>query len=116
MLLKITGDRDHLVKIKLSGKVSQYEWDYDSDPIENSLTTDIYGRQLIIDMSDVDHVDSSGVSWLLGVDKRFRAGDGRMALHSCQPNVTKIFSILKIDTRISIVPDEQASTELMNGE
>jgi anti-sigma B factor antagonist len=54
----------------------------------------VAGRLVVIDMTDVEFCDSTGVGVLLGGTKRSRASGGRMALAGLAPTVDRHFKVM----------------------
>ncbi|MFO7816839.1 MAG: STAS domain-containing protein [Thermodesulfobacteriota bacterium] len=64
-------------------------------------------RYIALDMSEVDFMDSSGLSALLSTLKTINR-KGRLALFGVGSNVGKLFSITRLDKGVlNIFPDEQ---------
>lgn len=67
-------------------------------------------RRLVIDLSGVPYMDSSGVATLVEALQRSRTAGCKLILASLQPKVRSIFTISRLDTVFLIVPDvEQAA-------
>ena len=67
--------------------------------------------RLVVDLSEVPYMDSSGVATLVEALQRQRRGNGKMVLCGLQPKVRSIFEIARLDTVFVIVDDpEQAKT------
>lgn len=115
MEISIESDRDQCVKVRLIGRVSQYDWEKGFEPLEQALSRDVYTRRLSVDMSRVDHIDSSGVAWLLRVDKQFKQDGGLLVLHSCQPNVIKVLTVLRMQAILKIAEDAKKADALVSG-
>jgi anti-anti-sigma factor len=67
------------------------------------------GRHFVIDMTQVEYLDSSVigslVTFLIEVDKN----DGRLALVHCQPSVMELVKITGLDTHILLVDSVAAA-------
>ena len=69
---------------------------------------------LIIDLSEVEYIDSSGLSAILTANRVFKANDGTMVLTGTQhPAVKKLIEISRLDTVINIVPTVQESIDFV---
>ena len=64
-------------------------------------------RHLLIDLSQVLFVDSSGLGALIGVLKRLGPGD-RLELTGLSRGVRKVFELTRLDTVFAIRADESA--------
>jgi len=58
--------------------------------------------RLVIDLSQVKFMDSSGLATLVQVFKRVRAGNGEVRLCSLQPPVRRIFELTRLDRAFDI--------------
>lgn len=54
-------------------------------------------RQLVVDLSWVDFIDSTGLGVLIGALKRIRSHDGDFGLVIDDPRVLKVFDITGLD-------------------
>lgn len=68
-------------------------------------------RGLVIDMSGVAFIDSTGLSVLLNGLRRVTRADGRMALVVSNPTVLRLFEITKLDSTFDIQPTREAAIE-----
>jgi anti-sigma B factor antagonist len=66
-------------------------------------------RRLIIDMTQVPYMDSSGVATLVEALQRQRKHSGKMILCGLQPKVRSIFEIARLDMVFTIVEDFEAA-------
>lgn len=66
-------------------------------------------HSLIIDMENVDFLDSTGLGVLVGGLKKIRAQDGSMALICSQDRLLKIFKITGLAKVFTIYPSETAA-------
>ena len=70
-------------------------------------------QRVVLDMDAVPYLDSSAIGWLINVQKQFRAGGGRLALHSVQPHVRNILNLLKVEKVVPIGADAAAAAKLL---
>ena len=63
--------------------------------------------RIVVDLSDVGFMDSSGIGWLLRCHKRFQTNDGRLIIHSAPDNVLRIFRLLHLSDAIETAESEQ---------
>lgn len=64
--------------------------------------------QFVLDLSDVCHLDSTGLGVLVGLQKRLD-GRGRLALAGVPPNVARLFRMVGLDERLETFPTVEAS-------
>lgn len=60
-------------------------------------------KRVIVDLSAVTYVDSSGVGTLVEFKRRLERGGGRVILAGLQPRVRSVFEITKLDQFFTIV-------------
>ena len=66
-------------------------------------------RGVVIDMSGVEFIDSTGLSVLLNGLRRVTRSDGRLALVVTNPTVLRLFEITKLDSTFDIQPTREAA-------
>ena len=98
MKLSIRSQENDLVRFRLEGRVSQRELATSEEPIGDLLGDDAYSNRLMIDMSEVASLDSSGVNWLLVCQKRLRESGGSLVLHSLSPIAKNVVKVLNLQT------------------
>ena len=62
---------------------------------------------VIVDLSQVSFLDSSGLSVLVAAHKRARTTDGELRIAACRPPVATIFQITALDRAFCIYPTVQ---------
>lgn len=65
--------------------------------------------RLILDLSHVPYMDSSGVATLVETLQQLRKAGGRLVLCGLQPKVRSIFEIARLDMVFTIVDDKQTA-------
>ncbi len=115
MNLSIISDEGQVSRITLSGDVSQAHLSTADEPIGQLLGTDCYSGKVLLDMHGVEMIDSSGVSWLLSCDKKFRTAGGRLVLHSLSPFARDVLKVLNMHLVMSIADDERSASDLAQG-
>jgi anti-anti-sigma factor len=63
-----------------------------------SLAESAAGGHLVLDCSNVEYLNSTALSVLLGVHKRLRAVGGRLVLANLHPLVAEVFAVTRLDT------------------
>jgi len=66
-------------------------------------------KRLVIDLSGVPYMDSSGVATLVEAMQAARKSSTRLVLCGLQPKVRSIFEIARLDTVFTIVADADAA-------
>jgi anti-anti-sigma factor len=112
MRFELISHADDLTRIQCEGDVAQHEFAPGRDPIEDILGPAIFRRPTLLDLGQTSYIDSSGISYLLGVHKRFKRDGGRLVLHSAPPTVTQVFKLLKMPQVMHIAADEAEARRL----
>ena len=75
------------------------------------LTTAIEAgnTQLVLDLSGVEFIDSTGLSVLLNGLRRVNQLNGRLALVCANPTVLRLFQITKLDSTFDIFADRESA-------
>jgi anti-sigma B factor antagonist len=68
-------------------------------------------RGVVIDMSGVEFIDSTGLSVLLNGLRRVTRAEGNLSLVISNPTVLRLFEITKLDSTFDIQPTREAAVE-----
>jgi anti-anti-sigma factor len=72
-------------------------------------------HHIMVDLTAVSFIDSSGLSALVAGLKSLKLSGGRLALVGLQPQARTIFAITQADTLFAIFDDEQAAGAFLAG-
>jgi anti-sigma B factor antagonist len=86
-----TRDVDDRIVVDVSGEIDVYTAPKLRDKITELVADGIY--HIVIDMEDVQFLDSTGLGVLVGGLKKVRAHDGSLSLVCTQDRLLKIFQI-----------------------
>lgn len=114
MKLSIHADNGDAILLNLEGRVSQRDVEL-SDPFVDTVGDGVYSRKVLLDMSEVASLDSSGVNWLLMSQKRMREGGGQLVLHSLSPISMNVLKVLNLHTLLKLADSESAALRLLEG-
>ena len=96
----LVDEKSNPVKITISGAF---------DAIGNRDAREAFNALLekghdnfLIDFTDVDFIDSSGLGTLVGFFKKIRIGNGSLELVGLREEIMKIFQLTKLDTVFTI--------------
>jgi serine/threonine-protein kinase RsbW len=98
---------DHAAVITPSGRL-----DSNSSPrLEKSLSTQLQQGTtwLLVDMTDVEYIASSGLKVLVAAWRRARDAGGDVVLAGMQPRIIEIFEMVGFDMLFQIYPDLHAA-------
>ncbi len=73
-------------------------------------------RGVVIDLSGVEFIDSTGLSVLLNALRRVTRGGGRMSLVISNPTVLRLFEITKLDSTFDIQSTREAALDRVQGD
>lgn len=103
MDLRIESDtKDGMAVLALRGEVDVY-----TAPKLKSSLIDLVDEgkfEIVVDLSEVDFIDSSGLGVLVGGLKRVKSREGFIALVCSQENILKIFRITGLNKVFPIYP------------
>jgi anti-sigma B factor antagonist len=71
--------------------------------------------QLVLDLSGVMFIDSTGLSVVLNALRRVTRAGGRMALVCSNPTVLRLFEITRLDTTVDIHADPETALAAVQG-
>ena len=71
---------------------------------------------VLIDFSGVRMAGSAAIGWLLVLQRQFKQGGGKLALHSMRPEVSRAFKLLKVDSILNIFPEEHTALAALEGQ
>ena len=71
---------------------------------------------VVLDLSDVTFIDSTGLSVLLNGLRRVTRRGGRMAIVCTNPTVLRLFEITRLDTTFDIVGSREDAVKAVRGE
>lgn len=112
MQLTTVSDDGAVLRVKVKGQVTQNELSSSQDPLKALLGGD-YTRRVLMDLSEANFLDSSGVGWLLSAHQQFRASGGVMALHSIHANSRKVLKVLKMELVLHLFDNEASALEFV---
>ena len=115
MKLSIQSENGDSVLLNLEGRVSQRDVEL-SDPIVDAVGDNAYSRKILVDMSEVASLDSSGVNWLLMSQRRMREAGGQLVLHSLSPISMNVLKVLNLHTVLKLADTESAALRIVGGE
>jgi anti-anti-sigma factor len=116
MKLSIETQDDEFVNVRAEGRISQRDVLSAQEPLEELLGESAFQQHVLLDMSEVESIDSSGINWLLICQKRMREGGGRVILHSLSPMAKNVIRVLNLQTVFSLAGDVHEARNILDGE
>ena len=93
------ADKQNEVVIKISGRFDFNQVQAFRDAYKNNLN---HRGKFIIDMREVDYMDSSGLGMLLNMRKSISGDINKIKIINCRPQLKKILLISRFDKKFII--------------
>jgi anti-sigma B factor antagonist len=103
-------DATHLIAVR--GEVHVSTAPEFSERLNEAIATGKTG--VVIDMTDVEFIDSTGLSVLLNALRRVTRQQGRLALVVSNPTVLRLFEITRLDSTFDIAPTRDEAISRVN--
>lgn len=116
MKLTVDSQDDGVVRLSVSGSVSQAHVTPFAEPLVEVLGESAFSRKLLLDLSEVESLDSSGVNWLLICQKKMSDAGGQLVLHSLSPIAKNVLKVLNLHTVFKLADDADAAAGLLEGD
>ena len=102
-------ERGDVVIMDISGEVDLYN----APDIKNKITTLIDGgkRNILINLTNVSYIDSSGIGVLISSLSRLKKVGGALKIMGVHGSVKKVFELTKLDKFFEIYQDEEEAIE-----
>jgi len=109
--MKIKSKTDNQIEIlAFSGVLNAENVSTFREHIERILNEDI--KLVILDLDELEEIDSSGIGAIISLLKRMRMKKGEMRIINLKGAVKKLFELLRIDRGIDIFDDLEAAKKL----
>jgi len=109
MKLAFASDDGVCARVAVSGRVTQGDFGPYQEPLSQLLGPNAYARRILLDLSNAEYIDSSGVGWLLTCHKRMKEAGGNLTLLSPQPVVSNVLRVLRLDQVFEIAASERSA-------
>lgn len=113
MKLSVQSREGDVCRIRLQGRVSQRDVTSGEEPIAELLGENAYAHKFLLDLNEVETLDSSGVNWLLICQKRIRQAGGRLVLHSLSPIARNVIKVLNLQAVFQLADDESQALRML---
>jgi len=98
-----TEEREGLVRVSLRGELDLSTVEKVEDELRR--IEDRADKLLVLDLSGLTFLDSTGLRLMVTADQRARKAGRRLALVKGPETVHRVFTITKLDERLEIVDD-----------
>lgn len=96
----------------LVGVVSNDDPSRTDDPLVTLGGNAVYDQRVLLDLSGVEHVDSTGLEWLLKCHARCDERGGMLVLHSLPRMTNDLVRTMRLDLVLNLADDALAAMEL----
>ena len=105
-----TRETDGVVIVETSGRVTLGEG---SSALRRGIRELVDGgsRRIVLDMAEVDYMDSSGLGELFASHTTVRSVGGQLKLLNVSPRVRELLAMMRIDSLFEIFDDEALAVE-----
>ena len=95
-----TDIKNYICKVGLTAILDQKNTQH----FETFILTLINGglRKLLLDLSELKHIDSSGIGKIINISKCIRKMKGNITITKCNPDVNKTLKLVKLGNFVSI--------------
>lgn len=98
----------HILIVRLSGELDHHTAEQVRTQIEEELSTGLYS-DLVLNLSQLTFMDSSGLGVILGRIKRISQLGGKMVLCAVHPSITRLFELSGLFKILERYDSEQAA-------
>lgn len=116
MNFKIESQGNGICHMSLSGRISEVANSSMTDELTQLLGESNFNQKILLSLKDTDHIDSSGIGWLLATDKKIRACGGELVLHSLPLEVQHVFGLMRLNKVLKVAKDRQHANTVAAGE
>lgn len=116
MHLTLENQANGIYQLTLSGKISQNSTNSYSEQLDCLIGVANLNQKILVSLQKTEYIDSSGIGWLLALDKKIRAAGGQLILHSVPNDVQQVFGIMKLGKVLKIARDKQHAHSLATEE
>jgi len=112
LMFSLQSDDGEVACVAISGPFRLDDVFRDGDALESVLGNGLYGRKILLDLSELQMIDSSGLCWLVKRQKRMFQHGGELILHSAPPWLGQTLGRLKMDLIFNITGDRDSAIQL----
>jgi anti-anti-sigma factor len=116
MHISVVSDDGDLVRLELDGRIVQEAGVRRSEPISELLGPDVYCRRVLLSLAKTEFIGSSGLSWLVVAQKRFRGAGGKLIVHSVPPVVRDVIKMMRLELVLDMAETEEEAEKAVEGD
>jgi anti-anti-sigma factor len=112
MNISLRSNEGDTVEFEVAGRVDHRDLAQSTDILTELVGEDVYRRNILIDMSQIPMLDSSGVGWFLNRHKLCKEAGGQLVLHSLSTMTQNVFKVLNMHMVLKIAADKKAAEQI----
>ncbi len=117
MQFQVVSNDDRVVKLRASGKLSRdpritKNDNGEQDPLAFVCGEGVFKKQVLLDLGEIEHIDSTGVEWLLKCHSQCQQNNGNLILHDLSPVAADLMQIMRMDLVLKLVGNARQAEEL----
>jgi len=113
MRLKVVRLEEGMVQVACEGEILQLDFIDPPNPLEPMLGPAGFGQAVVIDLSGVIFMGSSGVGWLVVCHRECLKAGGVVVLHSIPQRLEKVFELVKLKDHLRIAEDLESALRMV---
>jgi anti-anti-sigma regulatory factor len=102
--------KDDVIRIRSEGQISQREVE---DPLLVLLGPNCFTHRVVLNFDRAPGINTSGLCWLIGSQKRFALAGGKFVLTGVPPVVLDVLDFLRLTPMLHIAADEQEACKML---
>jgi anti-anti-sigma factor len=114
MKLTLISRTPELTQVSCEGHVTQITLHAGGDPLEAILGPGVCANSILMDLSQAQFIDSSGVGWMLKCHKHCKQAGGRIIYHSAPPLVRQTLELLQMGKVLFLAKDAKTARTLVD--
>ncbi|GIW97400.1 MAG: hypothetical protein KatS3mg111_0733 [Pirellulaceae bacterium] len=116
MLLRLDKQDDNLFFISVHGRISQTAVEDCAARLPQLIGESNLCKTILLNLRGAEQIDSSGISWILNLDKQIRQAGGKLILHSVPLDIQHVFNLMKLNRVLTLVKNEAEALSLISEE
>jgi len=111
MLFKLVSiEKQGIIHVASEGNLTSADLDLSgANPLQTLLGETWSTNRVLLNLSKTAYLDSCAVGWMIGTNRSFRDGGGKLVIHSLQPAVKQLLAVLKVGKAVPLVEGEDAA-------
>ncbi len=101
--------------MSIAGRIVQNDLSEHRATLERLMDPGQSAQPLLLDLTQADFIDSSGLSWLLVWHKRYSGAKSKLVLYSIPPMVLDVLRMMQLDSVFNIADDETTARQMLEG-